>query len=144
MMTATTLIRDVIAKGIRLTIEGGQLIVDAPKGVLTPFLIEQLKRNKTELLSLLEDNSGQADEAVREYIEERAAIMEYDGGLAREDAQRRARSACRVFEYRLGDNPEVWLTMIAPDCELEETVEHLRLKFGDRFLEARPRENPSK
>jgi len=36
------------------------------------------------------DGAGSADDAAREAFEERAAIMEFDGGLSRKEAERRA------------------------------------------------------
>ena len=53
----------------------GTLRYKAPKGVLTPALLEALRQHKAELLELVED------------FEERAASMEYDGGLSRAAAE---------------------------------------------------------
>jgi hypothetical protein len=39
----------------------------------------------------------------------------------------------RVYRYRLIDKPDTWLTMIAPDCDLEEARRSLRLRFGERL-----------
>ena len=41
----------------------------------------------------------------------------------------------RVYRYRLLDKPDTWLTMIAPDCDLEEARRCLRLRFGERLTE---------
>jgi len=75
---------------------------------------------------------------VAEAIEERAAIQEYDGGLPRPEAERQARTAMRVYTYRLTDDPEQWLVMIAPGCELAEAKRSIRRQFGaERVLEVR-------
>ncbi len=69
-------------------------------------------------------------EAIREAIEERAAIREFDGGEDRATAEREARSAMRVFRFRLADRPDTWLTMLAPGCDLDAARHTLRLRFG--------------
>ena len=77
-------------------------------------------------------------DAVTEYLEERAAIMEYDGGLPREQAEAEARRALRVYEYRLVDNPDAWLVMIAPSCDLGQANMTCYNKFGsDRVIAVR-------
>jgi hypothetical protein len=48
----------------------------------------------------------------------------------------------RVYRYRLLDKPDTWLTIIAPDCDLEEARRSLRLRFSERlaaFVEHRHR-----
>ena len=45
--------------------------------------------------------------------------------------------ALRVFQYRLTDNPDSWLVLIAPGCDLIEATESLRGRFGTRLIEAR-------
>ena len=44
---------------------------------------------------------GEADEAAHEAVKERAAIMEYDGGLFREDAERLAGMAASEPQGRI-------------------------------------------
>jgi len=39
----------------------------------------------------------------------------------------------RVYRYRLIDKPDSWLTMIVPDCNLEEARRSLRLRFGEKL-----------
>ena len=76
------------------------------------------------------------DAAIREHLAERAAIQEYDGGLTRKQAEAEARRALRVYEYRLTDNPDAWLVMIAPGCDLEQAIRTCHNKFGpERVLE---------
>jgi len=88
-------------------------------------------------MSRAKTGNTERNEAIREHLEERAAIMEYDGGLSREKAETEARKALRVFEYKLTDNPDAWLVLIAPGCELEEARENLSGRFGSRFLDVR-------
>jgi hypothetical protein len=41
----------------------------------------------------------------------------------------------RVYRYRLIDKPDTWLTMIAPDGDLEAARRSLRLHFGERLTD---------
>jgi len=77
-------------------------------------------------------------EAIQEHLAERSAIMEYDGGLTREQAEAEAERTLRVYEYRLTDNPDSWLVLIAPGCDLEQATRTCHNKFGsDRVIEVR-------
>jgi hypothetical protein len=63
--------------GIRLSIDpAGRLAFDAPSGAMTSQLREDIRAHRIELLGLLES------------ISERAAILEHDSGMSREDAER--------------------------------------------------------
>ncbi|MGZ8152420.1 MAG: hypothetical protein ACXW0Q_06115 [Methylovulum sp.] len=73
-------------------------------------------------------------EAIREYLEERAAIMEFDGGLTRKEAEQAAITAIRVYCYRVKDKPNSELIAIMPNTELDEAYQNLKLKYGDRLL----------
>jgi len=93
--------------------------------------------SRVSRLSRVKTGDTEHNEAIREHLEERAAIMEYDGGLPRDKAETEARRTLRVFEYKLADNPGAWLVLIAPGCELDEARESLRRRFGSRFLDVR-------
>lgn len=42
----------------------------------------------------------------------------------------------RVYRFRLTDRPEVWLTMLAPGCDLDDARHALTLRFGpERLIE---------
>jgi hypothetical protein len=87
--------------GVKLSL---RLVVDAPAGVLTEELKAALAAHKPRLLALLagvDDRTGPAGPPVSEPIgpagppgeydrEERAAIMEFDGGLPRQAAEHAA------------------------------------------------------
>lgn len=82
------------------------------------------------------------DEAIREHLEERAAIQERDGELSRSEAEREARRSLRVFKYRLADNPDIELVLISPGATIERARRRLEHQFGtDRVIEVR-RHNP--
>jgi hypothetical protein len=75
-MTALALLQQLPAFGVVLTPSpDGTLRYKAPKGVLTPALLDAMRQHKQELHGLVEDWS------------ERAAIAEYCGGLPRVEAQ---------------------------------------------------------
>ena len=52
MSAATDVIREVDGLGIQLWVDGDNLRIRAPKGVVTPELLEDIKRHKKELLHL--------------------------------------------------------------------------------------------
>ena len=52
-MTATELLDELRTKGVHLTIEGGYIAVDAPKGVLTDDLRQAIREHKVALIELL-------------------------------------------------------------------------------------------
>lgn len=51
-------------------------------------LMIRLRANKSELMGLLAADTD--SDSIGDWYEERAAIMEYDAGLSREDAEREA------------------------------------------------------
>ena len=78
-MTAVDLLQQLYALGVLLTpYSDGTLRYKAPKGVLTPALLDGLRQAKQDLHALVEEWS------------ERAAIAEYCGGLSRPAAERLA------------------------------------------------------
>jgi hypothetical protein len=78
-MTALDILRHLHERSVVLTPSpDGTVRCRAPKGVLTPALVDTMRQRKAALHELVEAWS------------ERAAIAEYCGGLAREDAERLA------------------------------------------------------
>jgi hypothetical protein len=122
---------------IFLTEKGGcPLLPKPPKAVDKPF--SQFRQCRGRGISVNKKLVKLPDEAIREHLEERAAIQEYDGGLTRKQAETKARRNMRVYQYRLTDSPESRLIMIAPGCDLEEARENLCKRFGDRLLDVCP------
>jgi len=75
-----------------------------PKKRVKRDLLERLRHHKSALMSLLRQKELPSDisnwpEHWREEFEERAAIMEYDGGLPRLEAEKKAETIVRTF-YR--------------------------------------------
>jgi hypothetical protein len=76
MMTALTLFQTLRSCGVELTPHpDGTLGYKAPKGILTPQLLDAMRAHKPMLLDLVETFS------------ERAAMLEFDAGLDRADAE---------------------------------------------------------
>ena len=123
------------AVGILMRARGDRLSV-ASRAPLTEQQRTWIRAHKVELLRLL----GGADSASTKPTAEdqvanagRADCCGPDGGESREAAALQARHAMRVYRYRLIDKPDTWLTMIAPDCDLDEARRSLRLRFGERL-----------
>ena len=78
---------------------------------------------------------------IREAIEERAAIREFDAGEDRANAEAKAASAMRVYRLlvSMGEGEEArWLTMLAPGTDLPEAERIARLRFPGRVLAVLP------
>jgi hypothetical protein len=120
-MIAPSLYADLCLRGVRLSVAETpkddelsplRLRVQAPEGALTPALTEALKRHRDALLEYVFD------------LEERAAILQYEQGNTREDAELFAR-AC-VVGGSAGPDGRLWLR----DCaERHPTVEAARGVF---------------
>lgn len=120
------------AAGFVVTLVDGGIDVTPTKSELTDKQRDYIRTNKQEIIRQL--SSAQLQQDIREQIEERAAIMEYDGGLSRKDAEQAAAAAIRVYCYRVKEKPDSELVVIMPNTELNEAYENLRLKYGDRLL----------
>ena len=123
------------AVGILMRARGDRLSV-ASRAPLTDQQRAWIRAHKVELLRLLGGAVSASPKPTAEDQEAnagRAAGCGPDGGESRETAARQARHAMRVYRYRLIDKPDTWLTMIAPDCDLEEARRSLRLRFGERL-----------
>ena len=77
-----------------------------PRTAVTGDLVETLRQYKRDLLEILRQDELPVDIAAwpqdwREEFEERAAIMEYDGDLSRDEAEQWAETIVRAF-YRSG------------------------------------------
>jgi hypothetical protein len=75
---AVRLMVDLIRAGVVLSVEGGRLRFDGPAVSLGGDAIERMRACRDDLMDAIE------------HWAERAAIREFDGGLARADAERMA------------------------------------------------------
>jgi len=120
------------AAGILMRARGDRLSV-ASQTPLTEQQRTWIRAHKVELLRLLTEavpGPAELKGEDREAVEERTTFRTLDGGASRKAAAERS---MRVYRYRLLDKPDTWLTMIAPDCDLEEARRCLRLSFGERL-----------
>ena len=94
-MTATAADLFALARrhGITLEPKGDRLRMRAPAPP-PPEVVEQLRAAKPELLKILRGTDWDGDDW-RDWIAERAGVLEHDGGLPRSEADRRA------FEHAL-------------------------------------------
>jgi len=125
------------AAGILMRARGDRLSV-ASRAPLTDQQRAWIHAHKAALLRLLAGADPNPTQPTVEHEETntgRAAVREPDGGESREVTPGKARSAMRVYRYRLIDKPDTWLTMIAPNCDLEEARRCLRLRFGERLTD---------
>ncbi|WP_041447080.1 hypothetical protein [Thiocystis violascens] len=84
--------------------------------------------------------------AIREALDERASILEFDAGLPQSVADTHESNALRVYRYRVTDHHEVWLILIAPGCTLDDARHTLSGRFGaERLLDVMPcRQTPAR
>ncbi len=134
-MNTAEIIREIHQYHGTITASDGYLNLRAPSP-LPDALMALIKACKSDLLVVLSEGTPELtpDDLtdIQEAIDERAAIQEYEGGLSREKAKHDAQAAMCVYRYRLTDNPDNWLTMIAPGCNLKEAERVLITNFGDR------------
>lgn len=81
MADVATIIQRVRARGANITIDAGKLIV-INKAKLPDGALDFIRQNGRAIAAFIEREGD---------VEERAAIIEYDGGVSRHDADRLAR-----------------------------------------------------
>jgi hypothetical protein len=102
-MSAAHALKSARAVGIRVRIDGDDLELEA-SAPPPPGMLDLLALHKADLLTLLRPaNDGWSPEDWQVFFDERAGIAEFDGGLSRAEAERRA-FACCVTEW-LNRNP---------------------------------------
>ncbi len=109
------------ASGIRLGVEGADLILDAD---LEPpvDVVNAIRRHKAEIIELLAPPGDRwTVEDWRALFDERAGIAEFDGGQTRAGAERRAFESC-VIE---------WLWRHPPSASEPERCAHCGQPLGE-------------
>ena len=122
--------------GFDVALINGNLNITPTKAELTDAQRIFIKKHKTEIVK--EFSATQLQQDIRERTEERAAIMEFDGGLSRQDADVAAAKSMRVYCYRVTDKPDSELVTLKPNVELAEATQELKERYGDRLLEVYP------
>lgn len=95
-MNAVVLLAKAHRHGASFAAIDARLVVEAP-APLPDVLVAELRAHKGELLALLTPTHKAGRDLVFDWWQERAAIMEYDGGLAREEAERQAWKRALVY-----------------------------------------------
>lgn len=93
-MSAVQVLAELARAGVELACRDGRLCA-RPSLRARPSLLALVREHAAELRRVLDSGAPQQahelDDAQREAFEERAAIMEYDGGLTRAEAEQAAR-----------------------------------------------------
>ena len=129
------ILNDINNAGLNISLVGDQLRIANPEK-LNDSLRDLIRANKSEIVKYFSNTQLLQD--IRERNEERSAIMEFDGGLSRQDADAAAAKSMRVYCYRVKSKPNSELTVIMPNTELPEAIEKLKEKYGDRLLSVTP------
>jgi len=123
--------------GLQLHLDGDRLKV-GPAASVTPELASATAASKPALLAELRQ---EAAEDVAEFIAERTAIAEFDGNMARPEAERLAVARASV-KYSLtdyyGNPPQQGVGALQGDIgdDADSLMEELRRRYGDRLLSA--------
>ncbi len=113
-MSAVEALRLAEKNGVHLGVAGADLILDADREP-APRVLDAIRRHKAEIVALLGSaENGWVAEDWRAFFEERAGIAEFDGGLSRADAEKRAFECC-VAEW-LNTHPPVTENADCPQC----------------------------
>jgi len=102
-MKAAEALRTARVAGVEIAVDGEDLVLEATSPPPEPVL-DALSRNKAGIVALLRpgDDGWSADDW-QVYFDERAGIVEFDGGLPRPEAEAQA-FACCVSEW-MNRNP---------------------------------------
>ncbi len=75
-MTPSQLLVELQGRDVRVAVADGKLILNAPRGALTPELIDQIRQHKAELISRLSFTAkGPHSETVREHQPEAITLV---------------------------------------------------------------------
>jgi hypothetical protein len=114
--------------GIQLSVDGGDLVLEASAAPSSDVL-GLLSRHKADIVLLLcPDGAGWSSEDWRAFFDERAGIAEFDGDLARTDADAQAFFCCVtewLNRHPVGSSPDRCLA-----CGENETAANPLLPYG--------------
>jgi hypothetical protein len=101
-MTAVTTIASAVAAGITIKVDGTRLVLSAPERP-GDHLLEDLRREKPAITAYLREVAAWTAEDWQALFDERAGIMEYDGGLPREEAEKHAKEETAALRKTITD-----------------------------------------
>jgi hypothetical protein len=127
-MSAAAVLRAARAAGVKLAIDGDDLLLDA--ATMPPAsVVDALRRHKAEVVAMLRSGrDGWSAENWRLFFEERAAIAEFAGGLPRTEADAQA-VACCIVEW-LNRNPSPSAPGRCAWCGQAESNDAVVLPYG--------------
>jgi hypothetical protein len=127
-MTAVRVLKAARDAGIRLTIDGDDLVLEASRSPAAE-VVDLLSRHKAGIVALLRPvRVGWSAEDWRAFFDERAGVAEFDADLPRREADARAFSCC-VAEW-LNRNPVHSQPGRCLNCGRSEQVHDPLLPFG--------------
>ncbi|MDD2769142.1 MAG: hypothetical protein PHT19_10420 [Methylococcus sp.] len=125
-MSAKTLLNHLRHAGFVVTLAEGGLRT-SPASYLTESQRAAIREHKAELVDLL--HQEHIDD-VAEYVNERAAVLEYDHQLSRAAAEREAVRRA-VIRFRLVDDQGSGTAV--GECSIDELLADLAAKYGSRL-----------
>lgn len=125
MADISELVTQMKAQGVKLFIEVGVLKA-ASSRPLQEAQRQRLKKNKQQIIQYLMQNALKA-------AEERAAIMEYDGGMSRSEAEKQAiNTHLKPYFFRTIDGERTYLSR----CQtIDEARQALEYQFRNKLVE---------
>jgi hypothetical protein len=127
-MSAAEALKAARAAGIKLAIDGDDLVLEASASPL-PAVIDRLTGHKTEIVAMLRPRrDGWSADDWQAFFDERAGITEFDGGLPRAEAEAQAFAGC-VAEW-LNRNPMVSPPGRCLGCGAPEHFQDVLLPYG--------------
>ncbi|SDB20241.1 hypothetical protein [Bauldia litoralis] len=85
-MTAAEIFREAARAGVAVTVDGDGLVLTASSPPASD-LLALLSKHKADIVAFLHRSEEWSEDDWQAAFDERAAIMEYDGGLARSAAE---------------------------------------------------------
>jgi hypothetical protein len=133
-MSAISALKAARAAGVELALDGDDLALKAASAP-SAAVLDALSRHKAEIMVLLRPaEDGWSAEDWQVFFEERAGIVEFDGGMPRAEAEAQAFARC-VVEW-LNRNPERSPAGRCLGCGDRETLSsHL---MGDSWIALLP------
>ena len=98
-MSVETFLERLRNQGVVLSSQGDRLNVDAPQGVMTPDLLDMLRKRKAEIIALL-CSQAKGDALERRFGHKAARLYPYLGRMVQ--TPKGGGRLCQVFTVRVG------------------------------------------